>query len=190
MSQAEGMDNEQLGIELNKYFAKTLSSYGVVSEDEADDYVAALIGDFRDILNNGSVNTNNFLELNNINLTATKVEGSSLANASILRKQIVEYMKYRAPLGLGLSFLDSLTAFEKMDAQNKVIEAQVKAQESTQDVTKACQTLIKMIRDYDKRVAEINGALSGVSNSGDTAIIPLENYDSHVSKYLSSWGEN
>lgn len=190
MSQAEGMDNEQLGIELNKYFAKTLSSYGVVSEDEADDYVAALIGDFRDILNNGSVNTNNFLELNNINLTATKVEGSSLANASILRKQIVEYMKYRAPLGLGLSFLDSLTAFEKMDAQNKVVEAQVKAQESTQDVTKACQTLIKMIRDYDKRVAEINGALSGVSNSGDTAIIPLEDYDSHVSKYLSSWGEN
>lgn len=190
MSQAEGMDNEQLGIELNKYFAKTLSSYGVVSEDEADDYVAALIGDFRDILNNGSVNTNNFLELNNINLTVTKVEGSSLANASILRKQIVEYMKYRAPLGLGLSFLDSLTAFEKMDAQNKVVEAQVKAQESTQDVTKACQTLIKMIRDYDKRVAEINGALSGVSNSGDTAIIPLEDYDSHVSKYLSSWGEN
>lgn len=190
MSQAEGMDNEQLGTELNKYFAKTLSSYGVVSEEEADDYVATLIGDFRDILNNGNVDTNNFLELNNINLTATKVEGSSLANASVLRKQIVEYMKYRAPMGLGLSFLDSLTAFEKMDAQNKVVEAQVKAQESTQDVTKACQTLIQMIRDYDKRVVEINGALSGVSSSGDASIIPLENYDSHVSKYLDSWGEN
>lgn len=190
MSQAEGMDNEQLGIELNKYFAKTLSSYGVVSEEEADDYVAALIGDFRDILNNGSVDTSNFLEFSNINLTATKVEGSSLANASVLRKQIVEYMKYRAPMGLGLSFLDSLTSFEKMDAQNKVVEAQVKAQESTQDVTKACQTLIKLIRDYDKRVVEINGALAGVSSSSDTAIIPLEDYDTHVSKYLSSWGEN
>lgn len=190
MSQAEGMDNEQLGIELNNYFAKTLSSYGVVSEEDADDYVATLIGDFRDILNEGNIDTKNFLELSNIDLTATKVEGSSLANASVMRKQIVEYMKYRAPMGLGLSFLDSLTSFKKMDAQNKVVEAQVKAQESTQDVTKACQTLIKLIRDYDKRVAEINDALTGVSSSSDTAIIPLEDYDTHVSKYLNSWGEN
>lgn len=190
VSQAEGMTNEQLGTELNKYFAKTLSSYGVVSEEDADDYVATLIGDFRDILNEGSIDTKNFLELNNINLTATPVEGSSLANASVMRKQIVEYMKYRAPMGLGLSFLDSLTSFKKMDAQNKVVEAQVKAQESTQDVTKACQTLIKLIRDYDKRVAEINGALTGVSSSGDPAVIPLEDYDTHASKYLSSWGEN
>ncbi len=188
MSQAEDMNNEQLGTELNKYFAKTLSSYGVVSQEDADDYVATLIGDFRNILNNGSIDTNNFLQLNNINLTATKVEGSSLANASVMRKQIVEYMKYRAPLGLGLSFLDSLTSFKKMDAQNKVVEAQVKAQESTQDVTKACQTLIKLIRDYDKRVEEINKALAGASYSADSAIIPLEDYDSHVLKYLSSWG--
>lgn len=190
MSQAEGMDNEQLGTELNKYFAKTLSSYGIVSEEDADDYVATLIGDFRNILNEGSVDTSNFLELTNIELNATMVEGSSLANASVMRKQIVEYMKYRAPLGLGLSFLDSLTSFKKMDAQNKVVETQVKAQESTQDVTKACQTLINMIRDYDKRVAEVNNALAGVSSSGDTAIIPLEDYDTHASKYLSSWGEN
>lgn len=190
MSQAEGMDNEQLGIELNKYFAKTLTSYGVVSKEDADDYVATLIGDFRNILNDGNVDTTNFLELSNINLTATKVEGSSLANASVLRKQIVEYMKYRAPMGLGLSFLDSLTAFKKVDAQNKVVEAQVKAQESTQDVTKACQKLINLIRAYDKRVNEINGALTGASDSGDATAIPLESYDSHVSKYLSSWGEN
>lgn len=190
MSQAEGMTNEQLGTELNKYFAKTLSSYGVVSEEDADDYVATLIGDFRDILNEGNIDTKNFLELNNINLTATPVDGSSLANASVMRKQIVEYMKYRAPMGLGLSFLDSLTSFKKMDAQNKVVESQVKAQESTQDVTKACQTLIKLIRDYDKRVAEINSALAGVSSSGDPAVIPLEDYDTHATKYLSSWGEN
>lgn len=190
MSQAEGMDNEQLGVELNNYFAKTLSSYGIVSNEDADDYVAKLIGDFRNILNEGTIDTKNFLELSNIDLTATKVEGSSLANASVLRKQIVEYMKYRAPLGLGLSFLDSLTSFEKMDAQNTVVEAQVKAQESTQDVTKACQKLIQMIRDYDKRVEEINGALTGVTGSSDVAVIPLEDYDTHVLEYLLDWAEN
>lgn len=188
MSQVKNMDNKQLGEELNKYFAKTLSSYGVVPADDAPDYVEKLIGSFENILNEGTVDTTNFLELNNINLTATKVEGSSLANASVLRKQIVEYMKYRAPLGVGLSFLESLTSFEKMDDQNKVVEAQVKAQESTQDVTKACQKLIQLIRDYDERVEEVNKALTGASNSTDATVIPLEDYDSHVLKYLSSWG--
>lgn len=191
MSQANGMNNEQLGQELNNYFAETLSSYGVVSKEDADDYVATLIGDFRDILNEGTIDTTNFLELNNITLKAQMPEGSSLAKTSVLRKQIVEYMKYRAPLGAGVSFLESLTAFKKMDAQNKVVEAQVKAQESTQDVTKACQKLIQLIRDYDKRVVEINGTgLPGVNSSTDSAVIPLEDYDSHVMKYLGSWGEN
>ena len=190
MSQIDGMDNDKLGEELNRYFAKTLSSYGVVSEKDADDYVAKLIGDFSDILNNGKIDTQNFLELDNIDLTATKVEGSSLDNASILRKQIVEYMKYRAPMGAGLSLLESLTAFKKMDDQNEVIEAQVEAQESTQDVTKACQTLIELIRAYDKRVEELNQSLSGAASYADTTIIPLEDYDSHVLKYLSEWGEN
>lgn len=190
MSQAEGMSNDELGEELNKYFAETLSSYGVVSKKDADEYVDMLIGDFRDILNGGNIDTTNFLELNNIDLAAVKMEGSSLANASVLRKQIVEYMKYRAPMELGLSFLESLTCFEKLEDQNVVVEAQVTAQESTQDVTKACQTLIKLIREYDTRVAEINSALTGVTSAADSAIIPLEDYDTHVTKYLSSWNEN
>lgn len=166
MSQANGMNNDQLGEELNKYFAQTLSSYGVVSEEESDDYVAALIGDFRDILNEGTIDTTNFLELENITLNATMLDKSSLAETSVLRKQIVEYMKYRAPLGVGVDFLESLTAFEKMEDQNTVVEAQVKAQESTQDVTKACQKLIQLIRDYDKRVEELDDTgLTGVNSS-------------------------
>lgn len=185
------LDTESLGTELNNYFAKTLSAYGVVDEEDADDYVNAIIGDFREILANGTGQFDNFLELQNIKITdAQGVPNSSLANANVMRKQIVEYMKYRAPLGVGLSFLESITAFDKIDDQSKVVEAQVAAQESTQDVTKACQTLINLIRAYDKRVAEVNGALKGVSSSTDSAIIPLEDYDTHVEKYLSAWGEN
>lgn len=199
MSQQEGMSNEELGNELNKYFAETLTSYGVVSEEEADDYVAEIIGDFKQLLNGEPSEFTNFIELNNIELQANKVDASSLANASIMRKQVVEYMKYRAPLGVGMGFLESLTAFEKVDDQNVVVEAQVAAQESTQDVTQACKKLIEMIRAYDKRVLEINGtspdgingdAVKGRGNSKDGIIIPLEDYDTQVEKYLSVWGED
>ena len=190
MSQQSGMSNEALGEELNNYFAKTISSYGVVPEEESDDYVKELIGDFCAILEGGALDTSNFLEMKNLKLLAERVPGSELANPSVLRRQIVEYMKYRAPLGVGLSFLDSLSAFEKVDDQNVVVEAQVVAQESTQDVTQACKKLIKLIREYDKRVTEINTALLGVSGSTDTMAVPLEDYDSHPMKYRSSWKQN
>lgn len=190
MSQQKGLDNEGLGTELNKYFAQTLSAYGVVGEADSEDYAKELIGDFRQILNDGTAYTNNFLELEDITLNVEKVTNSSLANASVLRKQIVEYMKYRAPLGVGLSFLDSLTAFEKVDDQNKVIESQVAAQESTQDVTQACKKLIELIRDYDIRVEEVNVALDGKTGSADKNVINLEDYDTHPDQYLSSWKQN
>lgn len=57
MSQQKGMDNKALGEALNTYFAKTLSSYGVVSEEESDDYVKELIGDFCAILEGGTTDT-------------------------------------------------------------------------------------------------------------------------------------
>lgn len=190
MSQQKGMDNVALGKELNKYFAKTLSSYGVVPEEKSEDYVKELIGDFTAILEGGVPDTSNFLEMTDINLTAQKLPESALSNPSVLRKQIVEYMKYRAPLGAGLSFLDALSAFEKVDDQNTVVEAQVVAQESTQDVTQACKKLIKLIREYDKRVIEINNAVTGVSSTTDPEVVPLEDYDSHPMKYLSAWHQN
>ena len=165
MSQQETWSNKTLSDKLTQYFAKTISDYGVVTEEESEDYVNALIGDFYEIVNGVREDPTNFLTLSNTTVTATKVEGSSLANASVLRKQIVEYMKYRAPLGVGLSFLESITAFEKVDSQNAVVEAQVAAQESTQDVTQASKKLIKMIRDYDVRVKELNTALTGVTGS-------------------------
>ena len=190
MSQQKSWDDKTLSTELTQYFAKTISDYGVVTEEESEDYVNALIGDFYEIINGVREDPTNFLTLSNTKVTAEKLEASSLANASVLRRQIVEYMKYRAPLGVGLSFLESLTAFEKVDSQNAVVEAQVAAQESTQDVAQASKKLITMIRDYDKRVLELNTALTGVTGSADKNTIPLEDYDSHPMKYLSAWKEN
>lgn len=193
MSQANNMTDDELGQELENYFARTLTAYGVVPAEDSNDYVQTLIGDFTEIVaGTAQVKTTDFLEMDlaGIDVTAQRVPDSQLSNASVLRKQIVEYMKYRAPLSFGLSFLDSLTAFEKVDDQNDVVEAQVTAQESTQDVTQACAKLIQMIREYDKRVVELDTAIKGVTKSDDNAVVHLADYDTHVNKYLADWGDN
>ena len=199
---------DQLAAELRNYFAKTISSYGVVSEAESGQYVDTLIGDFKEIINGAKGETNHFLEMqlrpetgtDTVSFQVDLVDNSSLANPQIMRKQIVEYMKYRAPMTFGLGFIDALKSFQSVEAQNKVVEAQVTAQESTQDVTKNSQKLIKLIREFDdllKSIEEGDRVLKGSANPTDGVKIPIalqedgtSPYSVQLDKYRTSWGQN
>ncbi len=191
---SQNMSDEELADSLKTYFSKTLVSYGVVNEAESGEYVDALIGDFKEIIantNNGQAS--NFLDMNIVDFKAQKVDNSSLINPNILRNQIVEYMKYRAPINFGLSFLDSIKSFKAVQAQTNVVESQVIAQESTQDVARACSTLISSIRTYDKLIESIQSgekAVKGVYNRNDEQIIEIKDYNTQVDKYRTIWGDN
>ncbi len=191
---SQNKTDDELANDLRNYFSKTLVSYGVTSEEESGEYVDALIGDFKQLIadtESGSVG--NFLDMNVYDFTATKVENSSLANADVMRSQIVEYMKYRAPLEFGLSFLDSIKSFKNVQSQTNVVQSQVEAQESVQDVSRACNESIKAIREYDdlvKSIQEGDKAVKGVNNKSDKQIVKIENYDTQVDKYHSTWADN
>lgn len=181
---------------IREYFETTLVGYGVVDEENAKDYVEYLEGGISDFVN-GTAGMNevsrNFLQMDVEDFTVTKVKNSSLANSEILRTQLVEYMKYRAPLSVGLSFLDSLKSFTTIQDQNNVVKTQVVAQESAQDVTSACKKSIDSIRDFDDLIESIqNGdkAVKGFSRSSDPQIVKLENYTSQFGMYKQIWGEN
>lgn len=192
MSQNE--TDEELADRLRNYFATTLVSYGVVNEAESGEYVDALIGDFKDIIaNSRNGQASNFLDMNVVDFTVTKVPNSSLADPAIMRSQIVEYMKYRAPINFGLSFLDSINAFKNVQDQTVVVQKQVEAQQEVQDVTDACQKIIASIRDYDKLMKSIKEgekAVKGKTNSTDGQIIDIGEYHTQVDKYYSTWGDN
>ena len=188
---------EDLQKDLKEYFAKTISGYGVVSEAESGKYVESLLGSFNSLLagtteyENGHLS--DLLKLEDLTVEADRVDNSSLASSAVLRNQIIEYMKFRAPMEFGMSFIDALKSFEVADEQMKVVDTQVKAQEGTQEVTQACQALIKLIREYDDLVKDINEggkAVKGVSSSTDGNEIPLVDYDTQVEKYLDNWGKN
>lgn len=191
---SQNKSKEELAADIQNYFEETLVEYGAVDEDYAEDYVSALMGDFNDLLGGGyNLETTDFLNLENIKANASGAPGSSLAESSVLRKQIVEYMKYRAPLNFGLGFIDSLKSFASANEQTEVVEAQVKAQESAQSVTQACSKLITLIREYDKLVKKIDSgdkALTGENSSSDGVTVPLEDYYTHVDKYRQTWGDN
>lgn len=196
MSQLDSNSGEQLTAKIKEYFMKTLVSYGVTSEAESGEYVDALLGDINEWLaGKPSGELSNLLDMDLVlsDFTVEKAPESSLAKADILRTQIVEYMKYRAPLNFGLSFLDSLKAFKSVKAQADVVKTQVEAQEYIQNVTQACRQTIDDIRAYDKLIDSIqNGekTVKGMANNTDGIPVTLKDYAAQVDKYRATWGNN
>lgn len=154
MSQKEGNVEENV----KEYFIKTLTGYGVVSEDDAADYLSSLLGDIYEYISVEDKETADLMSLivDKDDITVEKAgDESSLANPDILEKQIIEYMKYRGPVDFSLSFLDSLSAFTKLESQTNVLETQVKAQESMEEVSKKGETLYTAVEAYDNKYEEL-----------------------------------
>lgn len=192
MSQTDSEEDFQKRI--REYFETTLVGYGVTDEENAKDYVEYLEGGVADYLNGTSgvdeISRNFMNMVVEDDFKATKVANSSLANSEILRTQLVEYMKYRAPLSVGLSFLDSLKSFTTIQDQTTVIKSQVVAQESAQDVTSACKNSIESIRDFDKLIDSIESgdkAVKGYAYSTDGKTVPLDEYGDQTGMYKSIW---
>ena len=188
---------------IKEYFEDTLVSYGVTNEAGAESYVQSLMGDFKGwISGTNSVDVSNFMDMEVLNdFKVEKVSGSGLDNPDILRKQIVDYMKYRAPVNVGLSIFDSIKAFTAVKEQTKVVKAQVEAQESLQPVTEGCRASIDLIREFDEMVLEMDEgtgsdgttsdkAVVGVNSSKDSEVVKVLNYGSQIDKYKKDWGEN
>lgn len=187
MSQVQGEDPADTADRVQDYFERTLVSYNVVEEANAEEYVQNLMGNFHELLAATEPDdVTDFLRLENVVAKASGIPDSALSNPDILRKQIVEYMKYRAPIEFGMSFLDALKSFSTVGDQTAVVEAQVKAQESTQDVTQACQALITLIREYDDLVEAIDSLdetqrVLSADAAGQAMSVPLVDYDTHMS---------
>lgn len=191
---SQGKTDAEMAEDIKKYFQETLVSYGVVNEAQSGEYVEALIGDFTEIVGGVSeVNVQNLMEMKvGDDFSVARQADSALSNPDVLRKQIVEYMKYRAPINLGMSFLDSLKAFKSVEKQNEVVETQVKAQESTQDVTSQCKKLIKLIREFDKLIESIEEGdklVKGSAYSTDGVAVQIADYPGQVDKYARTWGQ-
>lgn len=103
---AMAQSEEEWQANVKQYFEDCVVNYGVVSEEDAGNYVAGLLGDLNTYLVSEGSEPINFMEMDVEEISVKGVEESALSNPEILRKQIVEFMKYRGPLSIGASFLN------------------------------------------------------------------------------------
>lgn len=113
---ATSQDMDELMASLEDYYRESIIAAGVDSA-AADDYVGQIMNSLKE--------TTGTDDVMNIDLSGFEVyapTGGHLGNPAILKSQIVEFMKYRAPLSLGTGLLDALGSMKDLSKQTKLVE--------------------------------------------------------------------
>ena len=131
---ATAQDTDDLYEKLEDYYKTCITSAGVSSTD-ADSYVNQIMSQLGLVADNK--NTNDILNMEVTDFTVSKRSDTSLANASILKDQVVNFMKYRAPINTGLGFLSSLNSFTTLSKQTELVDKRTEYYKEQQTVMEA-----------------------------------------------------
>lgn len=137
---------DDLSANLYNYFADTLMANGIIESKEEIDSNPLL----QDVASAFSGNSSNLLkmEISEDDFSASPLADSSLANPYILKNQIVEYEKYRAPISSALSLLDGIASLKKILQQSEVNKAKTAVDEKAGELNESSNDLYEALKKY------------------------------------------
>ena len=120
-----------IGQNLNKRQSKDLTDKTVdlimnvedIPEEERADFLATALVDF----------------------ACEPVAHSAAANPAILKRQIIDYMKYRGPISIATGLLDKLSYMKNASAQTDVVDKKREFSDQYADFAEACRALMQKI---------------------------------------------
>ena len=167
---ATAQDTTDLFSKLEDYYRSCITSSGVSNED-AQTYVEQIMAQLGVVAQ--SDDTADIMNMELVDFDVQKYPSGNLANATVLEKQIVDFMKYRAPINTGLSFISSLKSFSTLSKQSELVEKK-------QDFYEEQQTVLENLQSAWKEIA-------GYNNS---AFVKDPNYLSNMKTKLGTYGES
>ncbi len=157
-----GDDIGSLQDAFEAYFGNTLQGMLTGTDSTTMEYIDQLTSGVVDgIFGNENISDEdmvNHLAMNTIDLTIKANNQSTLGNPAVMKGQIVEYMKYKAPLMFTTSILDQMNALGSSKAQSDAVQAQVEYTETLDSLQSSCDAARKSIDTYNDSVVALNTA--------------------------------
>ena len=143
----------ELQDNLEVYFEATLKSSGLHDQ--------GLVKELVDIALSGSgsdeISDIMKMKLANGGFEVSQAAGANLSNANILRAQVLDYMKYRAPAVIGYGFLEKMNILKSLPAQQKALEDKKDYEKKLKEIQDLCLRIYKKSRDYEDYLKDPNG---------------------------------
>ena len=146
-------DMDDLKKNLEVYFEATLKSSGLHDQ--------GLVKELVDIALSGSgsdeISDIMKMKLANGGFEVSQAAGANLSNTNILRAQVLDYMKYRAPAVIGYGFLEKMNILKSLPAQQKALEDKKDYEKKLKEIQDLCLRIYKKSRDYEDYLKDPNG---------------------------------
>lgn len=144
---ATAQSTDELYSKLEDYYRTCITSSGIEDED-ADEYVNLIMSHLGTWDSNEQ--TSDILNMQLADFNVQKLENGNLANATLLKKQVVDFMKYRAPINTGLSFLSSLQSFTNLSKETELADKRKDYYEAQQTVMENAEKAWSALNNYNK----------------------------------------
>lgn len=134
------------------HFKKTL---GESAGDVDSQYVDQLLGYIEESLQGGmgDQEIGRLLNMQLTELTVSKPQETALSKPYVMKKGILEYMKYRGPVSLGYGIMEKLHILKDLDKQQETLEKKLDYEEKMSDIQEACQKAYDNIKPYNELLA-------------------------------------
>lgn len=174
-----------------EFFLRTLSSQGL-SEDEIfllSDYYSSVTGDESIFeLMEEDKNIVDLLQVEaktDVSNMITPVDGANLSNATIIKDDVIEFMKYRAPIELTVDIIDKfksddngITDALEAEENEPLVNSKTEFYEAEGELLAAAFNTYDAIRNYWKKADEYN-----LSNT------ELKNYQDKINGYKTAYSK-
>ncbi len=183
---AMSQNNEELQANVAKYFEDTLSALdlldsGVTAQSQmlgqAQEYVNGIMGAItaEDV-------SDNFLNISVSDVAVEPLADSNLGNPAIMKNQIVEFMKYRGVVEVGLDLLGTLNAFKTINDKSEVADKKAEVDKKIGDLGDASSAFYKALVVLDQEIAKIQVEFDKVQ--WDACRTKLESANQTIVTYL------
>lgn len=139
---------------LSNYDTVLAQRYGIYAMSQLGDDYGQELTDLVSRHINTTLQTSKPLNVKGHVISAFPMENSNLTNPDVLRRSIVDFMKYRGVVDAGTSLYNSLDEVMKLGSKAKLVEKQVAASKELDGISKICAELYSTLRVYDEAVEE------------------------------------
>ena len=157
---AVAQSEEDFKLQLQAYFTQTIESK-IMNGNQSDFSAETLSQEIIDAIfsNNPEENITNLIDLNVADFDYSPVSGSTLANQAIMKRQVIEYMKYKGPVSLTSTLFSKLDFLKDSSKQTEVIEKKVEYTQTLNSLQEACEAAWKAIEGEKEESTDkkING---------------------------------
>lgn len=144
---ATSQNTDELFVKLEDYYRTCITSSGI-SDEDADSYVDQIMAQLGRVSEEDT--TTDILNMELIDFDVSKKDDAALNNPTILKRQIVDFMKYRAPVNTGLGFLSSLSNFTTLGKQTELVDKRQSYYQEQSTVMENARKAWSYINQYNK----------------------------------------